>query len=230
MKKYKHLFFDLDDTLWDFKRNSTEALSHLFDKYELPKQGLNLAFFLSTFHAINERLWKQYSYGRIDKEFLRTKRFKMIFNELGYFDEERIIDFGHEYLKVCPYNTHLVDGTLEVLEYLFPKYKLHVITNGFEEIAHIKLTSSGLDKYFEKVITSEKIGVKKPNPIIFEFALTETDAAREASIMIGNDVEADIMGAANVNVDQVYCNFNQMKSTFFPTFEISHLTELMNIL
>ncbi len=230
MKQYQHIFFDLDDTLWDFQKNSTETLSHLFEKYRLSEFQIQLKPFLSTFHTINERLWKQYSFGRIDKEFLRTKRFKMIFNELGYEDESTITKFGHDYLKSCPYNSQLVDGTIELLEYLFPKYQLHVITNGFEEIAHIKVQSSRLEKYFKNIFTSEISGAKKPNPRIFQYSFQQSGANNKNSIMIGNDLEADVIGASEVGMDQVYCNFKEEEISFRPTYQISSLSQIMSIL
>ncbi len=230
MKKYKHIFFDLDDTLWDFKKNSCEALSYLFEKYSLENHGIQEKSLLDTFHSINDRLWKQYSFGKIDKEFLRSNRFKMIFRELGYENDEEAIKFGHEYLSVCPFNKNLVEGAIDLLDYLSPKYKLHVITNGFEEIAHIKLQSSGLEKYFNQVITSEKAGAKKPARKIFEFALQTSNALVHDSIMIGNDSIADIKGALDVGMDQIYFNPYSQEMEFLPAFQVNSLKEVMNYL
>lgn len=229
MKSYTHIFFDLDETLWDFRKNSNQALTDLFDEYELEGKGVHLPDFLNMFHTVNDRLWKQYSYGRIDKEFLRSKRFKLIFRELGcYFDDS--VRFGHEYLSICPYNSHLIEGSVEILEYLYPKYPLHVITNGFEEIAQIKLRSGGLEKYFDKIVTSEKAGFKKPSDKIFEYALKACSTRAEDAIMIGNDPEADIQGSKNAGMDQLFFNPKKINIDIQPTYEISHLNEIMKYL
>lgn len=230
LKKYKHIFFDLDDTLWDFYANANEALSFLFEKYRLKDHYVESQQLIDTFHAVNNQLWVLYRNNEIDRDYLREKRFNLIFEKLENKSFTAHADFAKEYLSLCPTRENLVDGAGETLDYLVKKYELHVITNGFDEVARTKLECSGLGKYFDQIITSEDAGSKKPAHGIFDYALKAAKAEKSHSLMIGNDLEADIYGAMSAGIDQVYYNPAKAIAEKKPTYEIMHLAELQKLL
>jgi putative hydrolase of the HAD superfamily len=229
--KYTHLFFDLDRTLWDFEKNSKEALTEMYNHFDLIKLGVPSAdIFIEKYKVHNEHLWSLYRKGKIDKDSLRSYRFELCLNDFSISDDKLAADLGDMYVKTSPYKTNLFPFTHEVLKYLKTKYHLHIITNGFEEVQHIKLKQSKLDVYFDKVITSEHIGVKKPDSKIFNYALFSTKSELSQSLMLGDDFAVDILGAKNIGMDQVF--FNPFNESFDgkPTFEISCLSELLRLL
>ena len=207
MKHINHIFFDLDHTLWDFEANSDIAFETIFKKYEV---GVDLQKFLSYYRGINQNYWKLYRNEQITKEELRVGRLRDTFVKIKQtFDNQLIDNLSIEYIEVLPNNNQLFEGAHEILEHLYLKYKLHIITNGFNEVQYKKLDNSGLSKYFDKIITSEDAGVKKPNPIIFNFALDAAQATSKESIMIGDNWEADVMGAINNGIDAIYFNYEK---------------------
>ena len=229
--KYSHLFFDLDRTLWDFEKNAQEALSEMYDFFDLSSLGLSSAeLFIEKYKFHNEYLWSLYREGKIDKEKLRSYRFQLCLNDFGVTNDKLAEDLGNRYVSSAPYKTHLFPFTHEVLQYLKSKYSLHIITNGFEEVQHIKLKQSKLDVYFDKIITSEQIGVKKPDPKIFMHALSCANATLSDSLMLGDDFPVDILGAKNIGMDQVFFNPNNEKTADSCTFEIKCLSELLHLL
>ena len=203
--KINHIFFDLDHTLWDFETNSNIAFETIFKKH---KMNVNLQKFLNYYQGINDNYWKIYREERITKEELRYGRLKDAFTKIRYNVDDDLINYlAIDYIEYLPNNNQLFDGAHEILDHLHPNYNLHIITNGFSEVQSKKIDKSGLSKYFDKIITSEAAGVKKPNPIIFEYALEQTKAASSESIMIGDNWEADIMGAKQAGFDVIFCNF-----------------------
>jgi len=226
-----HIFFDLDRTLWDFDKNSQDTLKQLVKKFELKSRGIdNPENFINKYKIHNEKLWDLYRVDKITKEELRTKRFRLVLEEYGINDNQLAEDFGMEYIKESPLKTRLFPFAIDVLTYLHKKYTLHIITNGFQEVQHIKLEQSNLTPYFKTIITSEQVGVKKPNPQIFEFSLNNAGAKAEESIMIGDDLEVDIIGAKIFGMEQVYFNPKKEKHQEQLTFEIDSLSQLMEIL
>ena len=223
----KHIFFDLDHTLWDFETNSDIAFETVFKQH---KVNIDLQKFLSYYRGINERYWKLYRDEKITKEELRLGRLKDTFVKLNHKVGIQLIeDLSVGYIDVLPNNNQLFEGTHEILEHLYVNYKLHIITNGFNEVQYKKIANSGLAKYFDKIITSEDAGVKKPNSIIFEYALAITNAVSSESIMIGDNWEADIMGAKDAGFDVIYCNFNaQLVSENIKS--VKHLIEIKQYL
>jgi len=227
MKHIKHIFFDLDHTLWDFETNSNIAFETIFKKH---KVKVELQKFLNYYRGINEQYWKLYRDEKISKEELRLGRLKDTFIKLNHkVDIQLIEDLSIGYIDVLPNNNQLFEGAHEILEHLYVNYKLHIITNGFNEVQSKKMKNSGLSKYFDKIITSENAGVKKPNRVIFEYALALTNAVSEESVMIGDNWEADIMGAKDAGLDVIFCNFNKQ-----PVSEniksINHLIEIKQYL
>ncbi len=208
MKKYKCILFDLDHTLWDYETNSREALSELYRQFGLGGRGVHEPDFLQTFYVINNELWDLYDRGLLHRDIIRNERFHRILMAHGVDDYPMSLQFSHAYLENSPKKKSLMDGCLETLDYLLPKYSMVIVTNGFDEIQSTKLRSSGIDHYFKDVVTSARAGHKKPAKEIFEFALRENNAAAGETIMIGDNLLTDIAGAKNASVDTVFYNPN----------------------
>lgn len=205
MNEIKHVFFDLDHTLWDFERNSDLTFQKIFEEQKL---NIDLNYFLKIYKPLNREFWKLYREEKITKSELRYKRLKTVFDKIDFSISDDLIDkIAIDYIDYLPHFNYLFDGTLEILDYLKPKYNLHIITNGFEEIQTKKMQSSHILDYFDVIITSESVGVKKPNPKVFDYALQKTNATLENSIMIGDSIEADILGALNFGMKVIHCNF-----------------------
>jgi putative hydrolase of the HAD superfamily len=186
--------------------------------------------FIKKYKIHNARLWDLYRENKINKEKLRSKRFLMVLEEYGIDDKDLAEQFGLAYIKQSPLKTKLSPFTHEVLSYLKNKYTLHIITNGFEEVQHIKLASADLKQYFDVVVTSEKAGVKKPNAKIFEFSLEQANAKAEQSIMIGDDLVVDVLGAEKAGMQGIYFNPNKEEYKEEVVHEIFCLSELMTLL
>tara|TARA_X000001036_G_C20656528_1_gene797209 strand:+ start:1086 stop:1778 length:693 start_codon:yes stop_codon:yes gene_type:complete len=228
--RYKHIFFDLDRTLWDFETNSHETLLELCNSYRLNEKGvLDYEEFITRYKDNNEKLWNLYRLDKISQKDLRRERFQMSLKEFGINDFKLSERIGEEYIAVCPRKSRLYPYTFDVLEYLKNNYILHIITNGFDKTQHIKLEHSKLKPYFDKIITSEKLGVKKPNPAIFIHALDLARTTREESVYIGDNLVVDILACEAVGIDGVYFNPDQNPHNNNVSFEISCLSQLMEI-
>lgn len=232
MKAYVHLFFDLDRTLWDFERNSNETMQELAEEHRLSERGIpSLDEFLVYYYRINDQLWVDYREGRVDQATLRIERFRRAFEQFGVDDPDLIHRFGNDYVRMSPLKNNLVENTLEVLDYLKQKnYRLHIITNGFNEVQHVKIKNAGLSPYFEEIITSERAGNLKPHPEIFAFAELLTNAEKSACLMIGDSLEADVVGARNAGWGQVYFNPDRIPHQEELDHEIQGLIQLKDIL
>lgn len=228
---YKHLFFDLDRTLWDFETNSFQTLNELYEKHQLKAKGIECKeSFIKTYQQINIALWDDFSLGKVSKEDIRRFRFKRALELHGVHDEELSNAIGEDYIYESPRRICLFPYAIETLEYLCKKYTLHILTNGFEQSQHFKLKTSNMQKYFNEVITSERSGFSKPNPKMFEYALSSAGATKEESLMIGDHWEGDIIGAKKYGIHQVYFNPLKASCNSKPTFEISCLSELRSFL
>lgn len=228
---YKHLFFDLDHTLWDFDTNSREALEDIYHQLSLADAGVHdFDLFHKLYLGHNERLWDRYRKGLMKVDDLRWKRMAVTLLEFKNGDETLARKMGVEFLEILPTKKAVFPDTVEVLEYLTEKkYSLHLITNGFEKIQHHKLKTSGIDGFFQEVITSEGSNSLKPHPEIFEYALAKTGAEKKESIMIGDTPDVDILGARDAGIDQVYVNHTGNKEPVKATFTVYSLKELMEI-
>ena len=202
----RHVFFDLDHTLWDFETNSDKTFAYIFERNRVT---LDLERFTETYRPINRKYWKLFREDKVSKSDLRYSRLREAFDVLEFeAGDDLIHTLSEKYISYLSLNNQLFAHALEVLEYLRKKYSLHIITNGFEEVQHRKLASSRLEPYFEHVVTSENVGVKKPDPRIFQYALEKAEARPTESIMIGDNYEADIQGALNVGMRAIMCEFN----------------------
>jgi len=226
--KYKHLFFDLDHTLWDFEKNSSESLEDIFYNSNLTSHGVtSLEHFVKSFLRINTELWDAFDRGQLHHAYIRENRFKMVFNELGILCPENHVEIGEIYLQTLPSKKHLLEGALEMLDYVSEKgYKLHIVTNGFTEIQAKKIASSGISHFFQNVVTFENANAKKPDPKIFAYALEVSNARPDESVMIGDNWIADILGAKQFGLDTVYVNPAGLKFDQDPTYDIRRLEEL----
>jgi putative hydrolase of the HAD superfamily len=230
-KNYRHIFFDLDKTLWDFDTNSIETISEIFDKHRLTERGVDsFDEFLEVYNRNNHMLWEFYRQGEIVKEVLNIRRFAMTLHEFGITDNLLSSKIAEEYVSLSPTKTNLFPHTIDILEYLSRKYVLHIITNGFEEVQYRKLKLAGLMKYFKEIITSEDAGSKKPQLLIFNYALKRSGALPDESLMIGDDEEVDIIGAKEAGMDQVLVDYNGEFKVTKATYRIESLDELYGIL
>ena len=229
--KYKHVFFDLDRTLWDFDAAAEVAFERIYEKYDLKSLGIPSAHeFHEVYHPLNEELWVLYRADKITKDELNRTRFMKPLEHYGIHDIELADHLSEDYVYWSPRIVRLVPGTLELLDYLKPKYHLHLITNGFQEVQHTKLNGSGLEPYFETLTVSEEVGVKKPNPEIFHYALRKAGAIAEESIMIGDEMAVDIDGARAAGMDTVMFNPKREIIEGNRTFEVNDLREILEIL
>ena len=203
----KHIFFDLDHTLWDFDRNSKLAFERMFEKHGI---SIGLEEFIQVYEPINFNYWKLYRENRISKEELRRKRFSDVFVRFDiHYDKAYLDILATTYIDELPKDNHLLEGVMDLLHYLSERYILHIITNGFHEVQHKKLQNSGITNFFQTVTTSEEVGLKKPHPVIFQKALEKAMAKANESLMVGDTFEADILGAEGVGMHTIYFNYRE---------------------
>ena len=230
--KYKHLFFDLDHTLWDFDANAKATLQQLHLDLNLVDKGIHdFDRFHKNYLQHNEKLWARYRNGQIRQDELRIKRMWLTLLDFQIADEDLTRQLSELFLQLLPTRTILFPNTKEVLQYLLDKgYHLHLITNGFEKTQHAKLDHSGLAVFFKEVITSEGSNSLKPQKEIFDYALNKTGATVIESLMLGDTLDVDILGAMNAGMDQVHVNYNNAEQDLNPTYTIKTLEELKQIL
>lgn len=230
-KEYKHIFFDLDHTIWDFEKNAEETLVHLYHHYKLNSFGVSSPdVFIDKYREINAQMWVLYNKREITKETLRVKRFEDAFMELGVSPKDVPQGIWDLYMEICPTKTNLFDGAIDVLEYLNSKYTLSILTNGFEETQHRKLKHSDIGKYFTHMLSSEKFGIAKPNPEIFNHLLELNRTSNIETIMIGDNYSTDIQGAKAAQIDHVFFNPEKNQHNHEVEKEIHHLLELKEII
>lgn len=206
MKNVRHIFFDLDNTLWDHRKNAYLTIQELFKNQEISeKYKIDFEEFHSTYHIINEKLWEQIRDGEIDKEYLRKHRFYDTFLNFGVDDANLADYFEHHFLdEILKYN-ELVDGALDLLNYLKDKnYKMHIISNGFQEVTERKCVLSEIADFFETITSADSVNIRKPRPEIFEYSLNLAKAEKDESILIGDDWIADVKGAQNFGIDIIF--------------------------
>lgn len=231
VKTYKHIFFDLDHTLWDFERNAEETKLEMFEGLNLKEKGIeSYEIFREKYVPINQALWALYREDKIEKDILNFRRFYDTLCAFGITDRSLGEAMAAWFIEGISTKTYLFSYAKEILEYLYQKYPVHIITNGFEEVQFSKLKNSGMDKYFSEIITSEEAGCKKPDIEIFKYAYTKTGARASESIMIGDDLIVDMAGARNAGMDQLYVNHDKVIHSEPVTMEVFSLKEILKLL
>lgn len=232
MRRYKNLFIDLDDTLWDTYHNNKECLEELYGAHGWDRHYASFEAFFAFYQPHNLALWAAYRAGRIDKPTLIVERFRHVLAPLGIVEREALLAINDEFLRRTTTKRRLVDGALSLLDYLREaRYRLFILSNGFREVQAKKLAHAGLAPYFERMILSEDAAIQKPHKAIFDYALRCTNARRTESLMIGDSWEADITGARNARIDQLWLNPEGLPARGFePTYTVKRLEEIKKIL
>ncbi|GIV36782.1 MAG: noncanonical pyrimidine nucleotidase, YjjG family protein [Cyclobacteriaceae bacterium] len=230
-KNYRCIFFDLDHTLWDYETNSVTTLKEMFWLFGLHTLGsFGFNDFCTEFGQVNRQLWHLYDTGKIDSAEIRKSRFELILNRLGVVNNRLAQDLSAHYLAECPKKTALMPGATETLQYLKGRYRLSVITNGFNDVQLTKLTHTNLLPFFDHVVTSEQVGSKKPSPEIFRFALNKNRVLAREAIMVGDNPLTDIAGAAAAEIDAVLFSPDKPVQGCHALHQIHHLAELRTLL
>lgn len=230
MKTYKHIFFDLDHTLWDYEKNARETLMELHAEFRLNEKNIKVDALVEVYGLVNRELWGAFNRGEIKKEDLREIRFYKTLGHLGIEDRNLSYEMEDLFLEICPSKPHVLPNTFEILEYLSEKYILHIITNGFKGSTEKKMISSKIKPFFKETVTSECIGIPKPNSKIFHHAVERANSTLEDSIMIGDNVETDIRGAFNTGMDRIFYNPGRRKCPVEIQHEIEDLLDLKRCL
>lgn len=229
--KYSTIFIDLDDTLLDTVHNTVATLRELYADYELAGYFGSFDTFFNTFQTNNLNNWRLYERNQITKDDLIRNRFIGAFRSVDEIDDNKALEINEDYIERIVKKDTLIDGARELLDYLKPKYKISTISNGFTEMQFRKIESAGLSSYFHKVILSDEVGINKPHPGIFDYALRESGVKRENAIMIGDNYFSDIAGASDSGIDQIWFNpAGKLVADLRPTYTVKSLNEIKNIL
>ncbi len=228
---YKNLFIDLDDTLWDIHQNGKECLEEIYVDYDYNKFYPTFEDYYAVYMPSNFHLWSLYRQGSIKKDELIVERFLVPVRQFGINDPAYAKALSDDFLERTTHKTRLIPGTMDLLDYLEPKYRMHILSNGFREVQYQKIENSGLMPYFDKIILSEDAGINKPHPDIFTYALKNTNSRRNQTIMIGDSWDADIVGAHNSRLHQIWFNpTHAQPQGFEPTYTVKSLHEIKDIL
>ncbi len=228
---YQNLFIDLDDTLWDIHRNGRECLEEIYRDYGYAKFYPTFEEYYHVYMPCNNRLWALYRQGEIRKEDLIVERFLAPVRPFGITDPEYAKRLNDDFLDRTTRKTRLIEGAIGLLDYLRSRYRMYILSNGFREVQYRKIENSGLSSYFNKIILSEDAGINKPHPDMFTYALKNTNSRRDQTVMIGDSWDADIVGARNSRIDQIWFNPKGEPATDFqPTFTVANLAEIREIL
>lgn len=228
MRGIKHIFFDLDHTLWDYDRSAQETLLEIYTHLEIASTNISAKKFINTFYEVNDKLWVKYNNGLVDREYIKNERFNEIFSSTG-IDVAKSKMASTYFLDNCSLKPYLMEDTLTALNYLSNRYELHIITNGFLDAQNRKLSSSGIGKYFKIMVTSECINSRKPSPEIFEYSLNQAGATKADSIMIGDNPRTDIQGAREYGIKTVFYDPSGRKKSL-ADFTIQSHMELIKLL
>jgi len=230
--KIQHIFFDLDNTLWDHRKNAYLTIKTLFEAQEITlKYNIDFEEFHAVYHEINEKLWEDIRDGLIGKEYLREHRFYDTFKHFGVENKELSMYFEEHFLDKIINHNELVEGAEYILEYLKSKhYTLHIISNGFKEVTERKCILSGIAHYFHTITSADSVGVRKPNPKIFEYSLGLSNAKKEESILIGDDWIADVVGSQNFGIDVIFFDVYKENKQEEGLKSITHLLQIKDFL
>lgn len=226
MKEINHIFFDLDHTLWDYDRNAQETLTDIYVQIGAASI-VPIKKFINTYYQVNEKLWVKYNKKQIDREYIKQHRFREVFQKTG-IDESLAHEASLYFMANCSKKPHLIEHAKITLDYLIKKYKLHIITNGFNDVQPVKLASSGIESYFEVMVTSETSQARKPDPEIFQDALERAGAVKQESIMIGDNPKTDIHGARDFGIKTILYDPSGKKRSM-ADYNIQSLDELIRL-
>lgn len=227
MRGIKHIFFDLDHTLWDYDRSAQETLKEIYDRFELSKSSITEKKFINTFYTVNDRLWHQYNIGEVDRDYIKKRRFEKVFESIDY-EVSASGEASHYFVTHCSLKPYLMPDTLTALCYLEGKYDLHIITNGFLDAQDRKLKSSGITNFFKIMVTSECANSRKPSGEIFEYSLEKAGANKQDSVMIGDNPKTDIHGAQEFGMKTIFYDPSGKKRSM-ADFTIQSHMELLKI-
>jgi putative hydrolase of the HAD superfamily len=231
--KYKHLFIDLDDTVWNFSENAKDTFYEVFVEFSYHRFFESFEQFYTLYKKRNAELWLLYGAGKITKEELNRERFNYPLAQIGVHDSALSMSFAQRFFSLIKEKKKLMPYALEGLTYLKERdYSLHVLSNGFRSLQEEKISKSGVTSFFDTFIFSEDIQVHKPNVALFEYALKQAGATAQYSLMMGDNFQADIVGAKQAGWDQLYYNFNQkqLQESFLPTYEVSSWKNIQDVL
>lgn len=233
MNKYKDLFIDFDDTLYDTYGNAVIALRETFEAFRLDRFFADPQVFYDTYWTANIDLWTRYSKGEITRPYLIVERFRRPLSKGNGLEvtEQLCLEMSDRFLDFCSSKPGVVDGAHELMDYLKQKgYRMHMCSNGFHEVQYKKLAACGLKDYFDTIILSEDAGANKPSPQYFDYALKTSGASRETTLMIGDNLQTDIMGARHAGLDTILFNRWGVEPSSVPTHTVATLREIKEIL
>jgi len=227
---YRNLFFDLDNTLWAFSENAYDTFQEVYNLHRLDRFFNSFEQFFDIYEEENLKLWKLYEAGSITRDELNYRRFRYPLQVAGVGDLSLADDYSADFFRIIKTKKRLMPHAIETLDYLYHRYNLFILSNGFKDLQYAKMRSGSIDSYFKKVILSDEINVNKPNKELFLYALESTGSNIEQSIMIGDNFDVDIRGAYQCGLAQVYYNISdENEYPFQPTYLIKDLRELTTI-
>jgi len=227
----RHLFFDLDKTLWDFERNSREVIEDMFLQRDLASViSDDFPNFFKVYEQVNKQLWAQLREGEIDKAYLRANRFHLSMLEFGYDNAALGQQLDKDYLEKTPAKKNLIAYSIPVLKLLSQRYRMHIITNGFDDVQHFKLENCGLKPFFDVVVTSDRANAHKPERAIFDLAMRLSGARPDNAVMIGDDAEVDVQGALSAGMHAIWFNQEHREHSTGDFLQVKCLSELLHLL
>ena len=228
---YRSIFIDLDDTVWAFSENARDTFHDMYTKYRFCRYFDSFEHYYALYTKRNTELWEEYGKGLITKDQLNERRFSFPLQQVGVDDAQLVKAYSEDFFSEIVFKKKVMPHAREALEYLSGKYNLYILSNGFRELQEQKMRSADVFKYFKKVILSEDIGVHKPYPEIFHFAMSATQSELKTSLMIGDNWTNDVEGARNVGMGHIYYNVRAEKSFPFPcTFVMNDWEEIGQVL
>ena len=231
--KYKDLFVDFDDTLYDTHGNSVIALRETFEAFHLERWFPDPQTFYDAYWLANIDLWTRYSRGEITRDYLIVERFRRPLREGRGLEitEALCLEMSDRFLEFCATKSGVVEGAHELMDYLKGRgYRMHMTSNGFHEVQYKKLAACGLRNYFDTIILSEDAGANKPSKAFFDYAFKQTGAHPDTTLMIGDNLQTDIIGAHDAGLDTIFFNRWNVEPSAVPTYTVASLTEIKSIL
>lgn len=234
--RYKDLFIDFDDTLYDTHGNAVIALSETFDYFHLERYFSDPQVFYDAYWTANIDLWTQYAKGEITRDYLIVERFRrpLSVGKGIEITKELCLEISDRFLDFCASKPGVISGAHEMMDYLKQRgYRMHMCSNGFHEVQYKKLDACGLRDYFDTIILSEDAGVNKPSKAYFDYALKVSGASRKTTLMIGDNLQSDILGALHAGLDAMLFNrwaIDDKDIPQKPTFIVEHLRDIKRIL